>query len=129
MGTFRLMTQLAHLFVHTVGVSPWTGQNTFGEATYGAQVNYPCRIEPVNIRNNNPNQAIGANLKVFLDRYVQIDPRDKVVIPSAYGSRNDAGVFEAPISKLLEVKYLSDQAGPVCTVLMCGVKKDAGTAI
>ena len=122
MGTFRLMTQLSHLFVHTVGISPWTGQNTSGEATYGASVTYACRIEPMNVRSNGSDQMLGADLKVFLSEYVQVDPRDQVVIASDYGARNDAGTFEAPVSKLLAVKYLSDRDGPVCTVLMCGLQ-------
>jgi hypothetical protein len=120
MGTFRIITQLRHLFVHTVSISPWTGQNVYGEAIYGAAVAYRARIQTMNVMQRGANQALADTVKVFLSEYVQVDPRDKVVISSDYGSRNDAGIFESPTSKLIEVQYLSDTKGPVCTVLICG---------
>lgn len=114
------MTQLKHLFVHTVSISPWSGQNQYGEATYGAAVSHPARIQTMNVMSKGDNQTLAGMVKVFLSEYIQVDPRDKVVIPDDYGSRNDSGVFESPTSKLIEVQYLSDRNGPVCTVLVCG---------
>lgn len=117
--SFRLMAQLQHLFTRTVTIEPWASQNSYGEASYGAAVSYAARIEPTTIRMPGENQVLLSGVKVILSTYVQVDPRDRVSIPSAYGSRNDAGTFVAPATKLVQVKYLDDEAGPVCTVLIC----------
>jgi len=129
MGTFRIMTQLKHLFVHTAGISPWTGQNSFGEPTYGAQVSYAARIQPATVKTPGSAPVLAGTVKVFLDRYVPVDPRDRIVLSSEYGSRNDSGTFEAPTSKLFEVQYLSDSTGPVCTVLICGKSSNANYSL
>lgn len=119
MGTFRLMTQLGHLFTQTVTIAPWASQNTFGEASYGSPVSYGCRIEPTTVRTNGENQTLVSAVKVILNQYVQVDPRDRVLLPAGYGSRNDAAAFEAPSSPLIQVKYLDDHVGTICTVLIC----------
>ena len=114
-----MLSLLQHLFTRTITIEPWAGQNTFGEASYGAAVSYLARIEPTTIRTSGENQVVMSGVKVILNTYVQVDPRDRVKIPSAYGSRNDAGAFEIPKTTLEQVKYLDDEDGPMCTVLIC----------
>lgn len=120
MGSFRIMAQLRHLFKNQVTIEKWTGQNSFGESTYGNSILHAARIEPATIMTDGENQVLLAVLKVILSEYIQVDPRDRVTLPAAYGSRNSAGVFEAPTSNLIQVKYLEDMTGPICTVLICG---------
>lgn len=120
MGSFRIMAQLKHLFRNQVTIEKWTGQNSFGESTYGTSIIHAARIEPAVIRTDGESGVLLSVLKVILSEYVQVDPRDRITLPAAYGSRNSAGVFEAPTSNLIQVKYLEDTSGPICTVLMCG---------
>lgn len=120
MGSFRIMAQLKHLFRNQVTLEKWTGQNSFGESTYGNSIIYAARIEPTTIKTDGDNAVLLSVLKVLLSEYVQVDPRDRITLPSAYGSRNSTGAFESPTSNLIEVKYLEDTTGPICTVLICG---------
>lgn len=117
MGRFRLIDRLQHLFKDSVTIEPWSGQNGYGEATYGAGTVYRARIERGVAHTNGQDQSLYGLHKIILSTYVQVDPRDRITLPSSYGERNDAGIFAAPATTIREVNYLSDEYGPLSTVL------------
>jgi hypothetical protein len=110
------------LFPHTVTVAPWTGQNQYGEATYGDDETYQAKIERgVDLaRAGIGDRSIVPQYKVFLAEPVQVDVRDRLTLDAAFGERNEAGAFTAPASLIMMVKPIYDEREWVCTILYCG---------
>ncbi len=109
-------------FPHTVQLAPWTGQNDYGEPTYGAMVPYAAKIEQgVNLlREGLGDRSIVPKYKVFLGEAVQVDVRDQLTLDASFGSRDTAGTFEAPLATIYQVKPVYDEQEQVCTILYCG---------
>lgn len=120
MAGARIAQRLTRLFAQTVTIYPWSGQDTFGQATYGEGTDYRAHIQNGTTRAIGENQALPGLYKVIIGEAVQIDPRDKLELPEEYGTRNDDGKFESPTTKIVGVQYLNDSRGPVATVVMCG---------
>lgn len=110
------------LFPHTVTVAPWTGQNLYGEATYGDAVTYQAKIEQgVDLlRAGLGDRSIVPKYRVFLAEPIQVDPRDRLALDPAFGSRDAAGSFEAPSVAIVMVKPVYDELEHVCTIVYCG---------
>jgi hypothetical protein len=121
MGAVRIAQRLTKLFSQTVTLYPWTGQNAAGEATYGSGADYRAHVQQGVAQTTGTTQALPGLYKIIIGEAVQVDPRDRLVMPSEYGTRNDSGDFEAPTTKIVSVQYLNDSRGPVATVLMCGM--------
>jgi hypothetical protein len=113
---------LMDLFPHTVSLEPWTGQNDYGEATYGDAVLYPAKIEQgVNLlREGFGDRTLVPKYKIILGAAVAVDARDRVVLDVAFGSRNTAGTFVAPEAIVYQVKPLYDEQEHVSTIVFCG---------
>lgn len=113
---------LTDFFPHTVTLAPWTGQNEYGEATYGDTASYPAKIEQgVNLlREGLGDRSLVPQYKVFIGEAVQVDVRDALTLDAAFGSRNLAGTFEAPLTTIVQVKPVYDEQAQVCTILYCG---------
>jgi hypothetical protein len=110
------------LFPHTVTVTPWTGQNLYGEATYGDPLTYQAKIEQgVDLKRAGiGDRSIVPRFRVFLAEPIQVDVRDLLTLDKVFGSRNDSGVFEAPATSIVMVKQVHDELEHVCTILYCG---------
>jgi len=116
----RITQRLTRLFAQTVTVAPWTGQDAFGQATYGTAVTCRAHIQQGTSRSTGQSQALPGLYKVIIGEAIKVDPRDKLTLPKEYGTRDMNGDFEAPTTKILEVQYLNDSRGPVATIVMCG---------
>lgn len=116
----RLAQRLEHLFSQTVEIQAWNGQDHYGQTEPGVKKTYKARIERGAIKTSGQNQVLVSTHKIILAEAVQVDPRDIVTLPSAYGTRNADGKMESPQAKILEVSQLSDARGHISTVLHCG---------
>lgn len=116
----RLAQRLTSLFGQTVTLYAWTGQDEFGQATYGEGNDYRAHVQQQVARTPGADQALPGLFKVLIGEAVQVDPRDKLVLPAAYGTRDDAGQFEPPTTKIVEVQYLNDSRGHIATTVICG---------
>lgn len=120
MNGTRIAQRLTRLFSQVVTIYPWTGQDEYGTATYGAGAEYRAHVQSAISRTGGQQQALPGAYKVIIGEAVQVDPRDRLVLPIEYGTRNDGGDFEAPTTKIAEVHYLNDSRGHVATTLVCG---------
>lgn len=110
------------LFPHEVELAPWTGQNEFGEATFGDAEAYRAKIEQgVDLmRAGIGDRSIVPKYKVFIGEAVQVDARDRLTLDAAFGERDDAGTFTAPTAQIKMVKAVYDEREHVCTIIYCG---------
>ena len=110
------------LFPHSVTVTPWTGQNQYGEATYGDPITYQAKIEQgINLlREGFGDRTLVPKYKVFLGDAVQVDARDLLTLDVAFGSRDAVGTFEPPATTIMMVKPVYDEREWVCTIVYCG---------
>jgi hypothetical protein len=120
MAGVRIAQRLTRLFSQTVTLYPWTGQDAYGQATYGEGFDYRAHVQNGTVRTTGENPSLPGLYKVIIGEAVQIDPRDKLELPAEYGTRNDSGTFESPTTEIVEVQYLNDSRGPVATVVLCG---------
>lgn len=76
---------LRDLMQDTVSIEPYTGQNVNQEDTYGASVDYTCRVVGKRkiVRKPDGQEAV-SNAQAWLDRIVAIDPRSRVTLPSRF---------------------------------------------
>jgi hypothetical protein len=97
------------LLAQTVTIAPWTGQDTYGEATYGAAVSYAARVEG---KMQMIRDAVGAErvsaVTVYLATTASISPKDKLTLPSGWTPQTPA---------LLAVQRHADESGDHHTVL------------
>lgn len=116
----RLSKRLEHLFSQTVDIQAWNGQDHYGQTEPGIKKTYKARIERGAIRTMGANQVLVSTHKIILCEAVQVDPRDLITLPAAYGTRNADGKMESPQAQILEVSQLNDGAGHISTVIHCG---------
>lgn len=120
MGAQRIAQRLSHLFDETVTIAPWTGQDVYGQPSYGTGVSYRARIMRGVAHGGGADQALPTMHKIIIGEGVRVDVRDQVLLPEDYGSRDDAGDFARPSVTITEINYLNDSRGTVATVLYCG---------
>ena len=110
------------LFPHEVSLAPWTGQNDYGEATFGDAEVYRAKVEQgVDLlRAGLGDRSIVPKYKVFIGEAVQVDVRDQLTLDVAFGERNEAGTFVAPTATIKMVKPIYDEREQVCTIIYCG---------
>lgn len=113
---------LRDLFTHNVMIEPWTGQNEYGAATHGTAISYRAHIERGSRQAvmASGDQGIVPQFKVFIPDAVQVDVRDRITLPVAFGARNDSGVFVAPSPIIRQVQPVFDEIEQVCTIIHCG---------
>lgn len=116
----RIAQRLTRLFSQTITLKPWTGQNDFGEATYGQGTTHRAHVQQAVARTNGSQAALPGLFKVIIGEPVKVDPRDQLVLPEEYGTRDDNGDFESPTTRIAEVHYLNDSRGHVATTIICG---------
>ena len=105
--------QLLALMKDTVLIAPYTGQNEHGEATYGADVAYQCRITThimrVVVRTSSTTvagafeQVALSSAKIIIGSAPTVGARDRVTLPSGAQPR------------ILEVFGHPDENGPYYT--------------
>ena len=117
-----LLDDVRDLFPHSVTVAPWTGQNIYGEATYGDAATFAAKIERgVDlVRAGMGDRSLVPKYKVFVAEPVQVDVRDQLTLDAAFGERNEAGTFVAPAATLVMATPVYDEREWVCTILYCG---------
>jgi hypothetical protein len=110
------------LFPHTVTLAPWTGQNQYGEATYGDDSTYQAKIEQgVDLlRAGIGDRSIVPKYKVFVAEPIQVDLRDRLALDAVFGERDESGTFVAPTAVIMKVAPVYDEREWVCTILYCG---------
>lgn len=110
------------LFPHEVSLAPWTGQNDYGEATYGDALSYRAKIERgVDLaRAGIGDRSLVPRYKVFIGEAVQVDARDQLTLDVTFGERNASGVFTAPTVTIKMVTPIYDEQEQVCTIIYCG---------
>lgn len=100
---------LLSLMPHTVIIAPWTGQNAYGEPTYGAAVSYTARVQ------GKMRMMIDANgvervssVTVYVATTAAIGPKDKLTLPGGW----------TPASPpIIAVQRVSDEHGDHHTVI------------
>lgn len=104
------VSEWADFMPMTVGIEPWTAYTGGGSgATYGASVNYSCRIEMKNhLIVGKDGKTITARGRVFLLSTVIIGSKDRVTLPAGY-------VPTQP--PLLDVNIVDDESGTHHTTL------------
>ena len=110
------------LFPHTINLEPWTGQNAYGEATYGSADTYQAKIEQgVDlVRAGFGDRSLVPRYKVFIGAAVQVDARDRLTLDTQFGERDETGVFVAPTAVIQRVTPVFDELEQVCTIIYCG---------
>lgn len=116
------LDDLIDLFPHQVTIEPWTGVNVHSEATYGASTMYQAKIERGNrqVFGQGGDRAIVPKHKVFIAEALQVDVRDRITLPVAFGERNAAGAFVASSPIIRDVMPIFDETEQVCTIIYCG---------
>jgi len=78
-----------------VGHAPFTGQDSFGEATYGTVAWYPAHIEQAMVSQGGITgvTTITGQLHIVIGAVVVIDPRDRLIVPPPFTTRSATGVF------------------------------------
>lgn len=95
-----------------VGHAPFTGQDTFGEATYGATTWYPAHIEQAMVQQEGRGMTVvTGQLHLIIGAILAIDPRDHVLVPAPFTTRSVAGVFST--GEDAEVVRVSPSMGPI----------------
>ncbi len=79
----------------TVGHAPFTGQDSYGEATYGATTWYAAHVEQAIVGQGGVTgvSTVTGQLHVILGAAVAIDPRDKILLRQPFTTRGSTGVF------------------------------------
>lgn len=121
------------LFPHTVTIEPWTGQNDYGEATFGEATTYTAKIErgldlarggrgdgSSVARGGGGDRSIVSRYKVFIGEAASIDARDRLTLDAAFGERDADGLFVAPVSTIKSVMPVYDERELVCMIVYCG---------
>jgi hypothetical protein len=77
-----------------VGHAPYSCQDTYGAESYGATTWYPAHIEQVILKSEGGgNATVTGRLHIILGAIVRIDPRDRLLVPAPFTSRNSTGAF------------------------------------
>jgi hypothetical protein len=113
---------VADLFPHTVTLEPFTGQNQYGEYTYGSAETYQAKVEQgVDLaRAGLGDRSLVPRYKVFIGAAVQVDNRDRLTLDARFGERDETGVFVAQTPIIQRVTPVFDELEQVCTIIYCG---------
>ena len=96
-----------------VGHAPYTGQDDFTDPTSGAITWYPAHIENVVVKSEAGGIAtVTGQLHIILGAVVAIDPRDRLLVPPPFTSRNSTGAFST--GEDAQVVRVSPTMGPIC---------------
>jgi hypothetical protein len=105
----------------TVELEPWTAQDSYGRGTYGAKRTVLARIQQGIYQTLGANgQTLVAGYKVILGEAIQVDPRDRLTLPEAFGPRAIGGKtaeVQPPIRSVQPVYY---HGAHDYTVILCG---------
>lgn len=95
-----------------VGHAPYSCQDGYGEASYGATTWYPAHIEQVIIKSAGGGmQTVTGQLHVILGAIVPIDPRDRLLVQAPFTTRNSTGAFST--GEDAQVVRVAPSMGPV----------------
>ena len=104
-----------------ITLEPWSGQDEYGKGTYGASQTIRARVQQGNFDVVGSNsQAIVGQFKVILGENIQVDVRDRLTLPAAFGVRDSSGNFQTtqPIIRSATPVFYRGQHDH--TVLICG---------
>jgi len=94
---------------HTVGITPDTETDAWGNRTYGTLVSYRCRIENKRRKMiSKTGQEVISETALYLDTVAAIGIDSKVTMPTGYLPLNP---------EIIAVKILDDENGAYASVL------------
>lgn len=80
-----MLYDLLSLFSQTITIAPYSGQNSYGESTWGTAVSYAARVEG---KMQMVRDSLGAERVSSVTCYVAtttaISPKDKLTLPSGW---------------------------------------------
>lgn len=77
--------ELADMFPATVGHTPYSSQDSYGEAAYGSNTNYPAKIDGrQRVIRDVQGRLVNASYTVIFGQYVDVGVKDKITLPSGY---------------------------------------------
>lgn len=84
-----LEAALQALMKQTILIAPYSGQNNYGEETYGTDVSYVCKIEYTNrlIRTVENKERV-STATIFVATTTTLSPRDRLTLPSGHTPAN-----------------------------------------
>lgn len=84
MTTMAISRALAALAPHTVTITPFLDDNSYGEPTYGDAVSYSCLIEkkPKMVRNAQGEEVV-SSATVYLTSAPTLSTKDLVTLPDS----------------------------------------------
>ena len=97
------ISEWADLMPDTVTLEPWTGQDGYGEPTYGDPVTYPARVVGKTrlVRTVSGEEKV-STVTVYLGAVPGASPQDRVTLPSRF-------VPQQPI--ILAIERIPDETG------------------
>lgn len=116
-----MIERVQNLLDVNVDVEPWTGQDQYGRGTFGAKRTVLARVQQgqYDVVGGN-GMAIVARYKVILGEAIQVDPRDQLTLPDAFGARDSSGNFQPAQPVIREVRPVFYQGVHDHTVVICG---------
>lgn len=104
-----LLDDVEDLFVHTLTIAPYTGVNSYGEATHGTPVSYSAYIEGrMRIIRDSQGQERVSSATCYVATTAAISPKDKLTLPSGWTPQTPA---------ILAVQRVADERGDSHVVL------------
>ena len=100
-----MITSLRSFLTVRIAVEPWTGQNVYGDATYGTSVSMPARIskKPKLVRADDGRETVAGSIAWVDPAFVTIGPKDRVTLP------------DGSTPPVLSIDRIPDERGRVCT--------------
>lgn len=80
-----MLHSLISLMAHTISLTPWTGQNQYGEPSYGAAVSYTARVQGKMrmVRDSTGTERV-STVTCYVATTATISPKDKLTLPSGF---------------------------------------------
>lgn len=98
-----MISSIQSLLDVNVGIEPWTGQNAYGDGSYGVKRTVRAHIYQGRFWAMGGNgESLPARYKVILGEAIQVDPRDRITLPKEYGVRDANGVFQPDTPPILQ---------------------------
>lgn len=84
-----LIADMADFLPHTITIEPYSGQDKYGDPSFGSPVSYKGRVELKNrmVRDNVGQERVSRG-KIFLNTQTIPSAKDRITLPSGYEPTN-----------------------------------------
>lgn len=80
-----MLQSLISMMAHTISLAPYTGQNAYGEASYGAAVNYTARVQgKMKMVRDFAGVERVSTVTCYVATTAAISPKDKLTLPGSF---------------------------------------------